>query len=191
MAQRLVTDRLMLRTWHLDDAQAVLDVFGHLEVARWLNLIMGQVPDLPAMQLLLQQWIVEDARAIAPRGPVVHPAAGRPARDSWGDPVAPAPGNEDLEIGWQLHPDVWGQGYASETTYALAQWAFSQGTDEIFAVVRPDNTRAAATVRRNGMEWVGETSKYLGLTMKVFRLRPADLNRTAPRAELPPHFDAR
>jgi RimJ/RimL family protein N-acetyltransferase len=62
------------------------------------------------------------------------------------------PGNEDLEIGWQLHPDVWGHGYASETTYALAQWAFSQGEDEIFAVVRPDNTRAAATVRRNGME---------------------------------------
>ena len=55
MAQRLVTDRLMLRTWHLDDAQAALDVFGHLEVARWLSPIMGQVPDLPAMQLLLQQ----------------------------------------------------------------------------------------------------------------------------------------
>src|SRR5207248_7215038 len=68
MAQRLVTDRLMLRTWHLDDAQAALDVFGHLEVARWLSPIMGQVPDLPAMQLLLQQWIVEDARAIAPAG---------------------------------------------------------------------------------------------------------------------------
>ena len=33
------------------------------------------------------------------------------------------------------------------------------------AVVRPGNTRAAATVRRNGMEWVGETGKYFGLPL--------------------------
>ena len=86
---------------------------------------------------------------------------------------------------------ITGLSMLGSTTYALAQWAFSQGTDEIFAVVRPDNTRAAATVRRDGMEWVGETSKYFGLTMQVFRLRPADLNRKAQQAQLPPHFDAR
>jgi RimJ/RimL family protein N-acetyltransferase len=59
------------------------------------------------------------------------PGSG-PGRD--GLPLPP--GNEDLEIGWQLHPDVWGNGYASEATYALATWAFSQDVQEIFAVVR-------------------------------------------------------
>ena len=190
MAQRLVTDRLILRTWHLDDAQAALDVFGHVDVARWLSPIMGQVPDLPAMQLLLQQWIVEDARAIAPAGRWCIQRLEDERVIGGGILLPLPPGNEDLEIGWQLHPEVWGHGYASEATYALAQWAFSQGTDEIFAVVRPDNTRAAATVRRNGMEWVGETSKYFGLTMQVFRLRPADLNRLAQQADLPPNFEA-
>jgi RimJ/RimL family protein N-acetyltransferase len=191
MAQQLVTARLMLRTWRMDDAQAALDVFGHAEVARWLSPIMGQVPDLLAMQLLLQQWIVEDARAIPPAGRwCIQRRADE--RVIGGAILLPLPpGNEDLEIGWQLHPDVWGHGYASETTYALAQWAFSQDRDEIFAVVRPDNTRAAATVRRNGMEWVGETSKYFGVTMQVFRLRPADFNRSARQADLPPHFDDR
>jgi RimJ/RimL family protein N-acetyltransferase len=67
MAQRLVTDRLILRTWHIDDAHAALDVFGHAEVARWLSPIMSQVPDLAAIQLLLQQWIVEDAGRLRPR----------------------------------------------------------------------------------------------------------------------------
>jgi hypothetical protein len=33
------------------------------------------------------------------------------------------PENQDLEIDWQLPPDVGGQGDASQTTYALAQWA--------------------------------------------------------------------
>jgi RimJ/RimL family protein N-acetyltransferase len=191
MAERLVTDRLILRSWHLDDALAALDVFGHAEVARWLSLIMSQVPDLAAMQLLVQQWIVEDARAIVPAGRWCIQRQ-EDQRVIGGAILLPLPpGKEDLEIGWQLHPEVWGYGYASETTYALAQWAFSQGADEIFGVVRPDNTRAAATVRRNGMEWVGETSKYFGLTMQVFRLRLADLNRTAPQADLPPHLDAR
>jgi RimJ/RimL family protein N-acetyltransferase len=190
MAQRLVTDRLMLRSWHVEDAPGALEVFGHVEVARWLSPIMGQVPDLPAMQLLLQQWIVEDARAIAPAGRWCIQRLEDERVIGGGILLPLPPGNEDLEIGWQLHPEVWGHGYASEATYALAQWAFSQGTNEIFAVVRPDNTRAAATVRRNGMEWVGETSKYFGLTMQIFRLRPADLNRLAQQADLPPNFEA-
>ncbi|HEU5475482.1 MAG TPA: GNAT family N-acetyltransferase [Actinophytocola sp.] len=53
------------------------------------------------------------------------------------------PGHEDPEIGWQLHPDTWGNGYASETTHALATWAFTQHVNELFAVVRPGNTRTA------------------------------------------------
>jgi hypothetical protein len=96
------------------------------------------------------------------------------------------PGLGDLEIGWQLHQLVWGCGYASETTRVLANWAFSHDVAEIFAVVRPGNTRAASTVRRNGMEWVGETGKYFGLDLQVFRLRRADFDPTAPATPLPP-----
>ena len=189
MAQRLVTDRLVLRTWHLDDAGAALEVYGHPEVARWLSPVMERVPDLPAMRLLLRQWISEDARAVPPAGRWCVQWK-QDERVIGGAILLPLPpGKEDLEIGWQLHPDVWGRGYATEATYALAQWAFSQEIDEIFAVVRPDNTRAAATVRRNGMPWVGETSKYFGLTMQVFRLRPADLDRNAPEATLAPDFE--
>lgn len=30
------------------------------------------------------------------------------------------PGNEDLEMGWQLDPAVWGHGYAAEAGRAVA-----------------------------------------------------------------------
>jgi hypothetical protein len=67
---------------------------------------MGQVPDLPAMQLLLQQWIVEDARAIPPAGRWCIQRQ-EDERVIGGAILLPLlPGNEDLEIGWQLHPDV-------------------------------------------------------------------------------------
>ena len=39
------------------------------------------------------------------------------------------------------------------------------------------------------MHWVGETSKYFGTDLQVFRLRPADLNRAAPEGHHPPNFN--
>jgi hypothetical protein len=85
------------------------------------------------------------------------------------------PGADDLEMGWHLHPAAWGHGYATEAGRALAAWAFSQGIDEVLAVVRPADRRAEAAVRRIGMKWVGETEKYYHLRLQVCRLRPADL----------------
>ncbi|WP_199432997.1 GNAT family N-acetyltransferase [Qaidamihabitans albus] len=183
MTASLVTERLILRPWSVEDAPAALDVYGDRAVSRWLSPALDQVADLPAMRLVLQQWIAEDARTIPPAGrwAIERKGDGRVIGGAILLPLPPR--NEDLEIGWQLHPDCWGHGYASEATHALADWAFRHDIDELFAVVRPGNTRAAATVRRNGMEWVGETDKYFGLTLQVFRLRPADLDRPAAAAD--------
>ena len=177
MAHRLVTERLVLRGWAAGDAEAALDAYGDAEVARWLSPAMDKVGDLAAMRLLLQQWVAEDARMMTP--------AGRWAvelRDSGqvigGATLLPLPPDEEFEMGWQLQAREWGHGYAAESGLALARWAFEQGIEQVVALVRPTNTRAAATVRRIGMEWVGETEKYHGLRLQEFRLRPGDL--TAP-----------
>ncbi|TDP96646.1 GNAT family N-acetyltransferase [Labedaea rhizosphaerae] len=174
-APTLVTERLQLRAWSLDDAPAALPVYGDANVARWLSPAMDQVPDVAAMRLLIQMWTAEDARLAPPAGRWT--VALRETGEVIGGAVLLPlpPGNEDLEIGWQLHPAQWGKGYATEITHALAKWAFSQDIDEVFAVVRPRNERAAAVAHKTGMQWVGETEKYYGLTLQVFRLRKADL----------------
>ena len=64
----LVTDRLVLRPWRVEDAAEALGIYGHPDVARWLSPEMDHVPDLAAMRLLLQQWVAEDARTPAPAG---------------------------------------------------------------------------------------------------------------------------
>ena len=43
-------------------------------------------------------------------------------------------------------------------------------------------TRGVATARRIGMEWVGETDKYYGLTLQIYRLTAADLDYPEPTA---------
>jgi RimJ/RimL family protein N-acetyltransferase len=179
MADRLVTERLVLRGWAAPDAEAALGAYGDAEVARWLTPAMDKVGDLPAMHVLLQQWLAEDAQMITPAGrwAVELRDTGRVVG---GATLLPLPPDEEFEIGWQLQPREWGHGYASEAGLALARWAFDQGIEQVVALVRPANARAVATVRRIGMEWVGETEKYHGLRLQEFRLRPGDL--TAPPA---------
>jgi len=175
MAEQLTTERLLLRSWRQEDAEAALGVYGAAEVARWLSPAMDRVQDVSAMRLLLQQWEDEDSRFIPPAGRWAIERR-EDKRLVGGAILLPlAPGADDLEMGWHLHPAAWGHGYATEAGRALAAWAFSQGIDEVLAVVRPANRRAEAAVRRIGMEWVGETEKYYHLRLQVYRLRPADL----------------
>src|SRR5579864_2820605 len=68
MAQRLLTERLVLRPWTIDDAEAARGAYGDAEVARWLIPAMDRVLDAAAMRLVLQQWVAEDARLQAPAG---------------------------------------------------------------------------------------------------------------------------
>jgi RimJ/RimL family protein N-acetyltransferase len=171
VAEELVTPRLVLRSWTVNDAAAAVGAYGATEVARWLVPVMDRVPDESAMRLVLQQWVGEDARMLAPAG---RWAVERREDGSLigGATLLPLQPDEEYEVGWQLHPDAWGHGYATEVGQALARWAYEQGIEQVIAVVRPTNTRAIATVRRIGMEWVGETDKYHNLHLQVYRLRP-------------------
>ncbi|OEU94826.1 GNAT family N-acetyltransferase [Streptomyces oceani] len=178
MATSLTSDRLTLRTWTLDDVDAAVAVYGRPEVARWLSPGMDTVDDAQGMRLVLQQWIAEDSRAIPPTGRWAVELTGEGRLLGGVHLLYLPPRGDDLEIGWQLAPDAWGHGYASEAGHTAAHWALGQpGIDEILAVVRPTNTRAAATAKRIGMEWVGETDKYYGLHLDVYRLRAGDLDR--------------
>jgi RimJ/RimL family protein N-acetyltransferase len=174
MGEQLVTDRLVLRPWRLDDAEQALEVYGQSDVAKWLSPAMDSVQDISAMRLVLEQWIGESDRLDVPAGrwAIERSDDGRVIGGAVLLPLPP--GNADLEMGWALHPDVWGRGYATEAASALAQWAFDAGHDEVFAVARPKNTRGGAVARRIGMEWVGETDKYYDLRLQVFRLRAGD-----------------
>lgn len=175
MADLLTTERLALRPWTEDDAEAALAVFGDASVARWLTPALARPDDADAMRDHLTRWSSDQNALVPPYGrwAVVRREDGVIIGGMELRPMPPH--NEDVEIGWQLAPGYWGHGYATEAAAALARYAFSQATDEVFAVVRPGNDRAGALATRLGMEWVGETDKYYDLVLQVYRLRPSDL----------------
>jgi RimJ/RimL family protein N-acetyltransferase len=172
--QRIRTPRLLLRPWVAGDADAALTVFGDEQVARWLAPAVGRIPDVATMRDTLARWAGERVASPSGRWAVEATASGEVVGAV---ALLPLPPDEvDLEIGWQLAPGAWGNGFAAEAGHAVAHYAFASGADELFAVVRPLNARGAATARRIGMEWVGETEKYYALTLQVYRLRKGDLD---------------
>ncbi len=179
----LRTDRLLVREWSVEDAESAFAIYGAPEVVPSLIPGMHRVPDVDAMRVVLDAWIEAQRN--------MTPPTGRWAMERRSDGVLVGglalrllpPYEEDVEIRWQVHPDLWGRGYATEGSRALVEWAFTQDIDEVFAVARSSNTRAVATARRLGMEWVGETTKYYGLRLQVFRVRPAELSEQEPTDE--------
>jgi RimJ/RimL family protein N-acetyltransferase len=171
----LATERLRVRPWMVDDAQAALATYGVADVSGWLTPATDRIGDLPAMRAVLQAWVEAQPNLPPPRG---RWAIERLTDDAvvGGLAIRPLPPYKvDLEISFQLRPEEWGNGYAAEAAEALIQWAFTQNVDELFAVAIPNNTRAIATSQRLGMEWVGETTKYYDRPLQVYRVRPSGL----------------
>jgi RimJ/RimL family protein N-acetyltransferase len=175
MNPSLSTDRLVIRDWSVDDAEAAQEIYGSVEVTHWLTPAMDRINDVAAMRSVLQAWQEAQPTMLPPRGRwAVERRDDGKVIGGLGIGLLP-PDEEDLELSWQLHPDTWGHGYATEAGRALTEWAFTQDADELFAVARPNNVRAVATAKRLGMQWVGETTKYYDLRLQVFRLRHSDI----------------
>jgi RimJ/RimL family protein N-acetyltransferase len=76
-----------------------------------------------------------------------------------------------IEIGWHLRRDAWGRGYATEAASAGIQYGFETlGLTELHAVTYPENEKSIAVAKRLGMEHVGQTSRFYGLTVEHFVL---------------------
>ena len=164
------TPRLMLRPFTADDVDDLYGLFSLPEVARWSG--TGQ-PMTDVQQ-------ARDRIDGMPERAGSHPAAGIFHTSHAGEfvgmtilaPLRPSAGNpRDVhEIGWHLHPDHWGHGYATEAASALVDRGFAAGLPELWAVTDPDNVRSQAVCRRLGMTDLGLTDDWYDLELRAFRL---------------------
>jgi RimJ/RimL family protein N-acetyltransferase len=168
-----MTTRLTLCDWSADDASPALAIYGSAAVAHWLTPAMDRIAGVEEMRSVLQRWQQEQPGLLPPQGRwAIHRNDDDAVIGGLGIQLLP-PDGEDLEVNWQLNPDFWGRGYATEAARALIAWAFTQDIDELFAVARPNNVRASP--QRRGSACNGrETTKYYGLNLQVYRIRPQD-----------------
>jgi len=157
----LETERIRLRGWHHDDAAAFLDIYSRIEVVKWLGAHPRRpLESLEAAIARIGAWRQLTSELRPPLGlwaivPVADPAA-KPIGTALLLPLTTDEvQTEEIEIGWHLHPDQQGKGFATEAAQALLQAAASSGSgsvalrDEQVAIGGDDNViRFVETVRR-------------------------------------------
>ena len=164
------TDRLVVRNWHLADAEACFDIYRRWEVARWLGSAPRALETLDEAEARVTRWSELNRSATGEgRWAVERREDGRVLGTVL--LVRLPDGDGEFEVGWHFHPDAWGHGYATEAARFALDWGFRRGLEEVLAVVRPGNEPSLALCRRLGMEPLGPTTRYYGSELELFRIR--------------------
>jgi len=141
----LKTERLTLRPMAPGDTEAYAAMRYHPEVAKWLLPAPGDPMDAARATIERhgQSWrdhgygpwaIFHDDRLVGHAGLSFAPEFG------------------ETEVLWSLHPDAWGQGFATEAGRAALDFGFrTVELGLIFAVTKPDNLASQAVMKRLGL----------------------------------------
>lgn len=150
-ASTLSTKRLILRQWQPSDFAIFAQMNADPEVMKYFpKLLSPALSDAIAnkcQQLIADNgwgfWAVSLKNADSFIGMV-----GLNKTHTHADmPFAPS-----VEIGWRLHKDYWGQGYATEAARAALQFAFETlALDEVVAFTAVINEHSQLIMQRIGM----------------------------------------
>jgi RimJ/RimL family protein N-acetyltransferase len=174
------TERLVVRPWAAADADRHFDMYSRDEVARFLGSVPqpltspDQSPDVidrwrrrTSADGRFGVWAIERRDTGAVAGTVLLVPIPRSGEESARQPED----GGDVEVGWHLHPDNWGQGYATEAARGAIAKGFADGLREVVAVIYPDNTASRRVCLRLDMEPTGLTQQWYGVELDSFRLR--------------------
>jgi RimJ/RimL family protein N-acetyltransferase len=172
------TDRLIVREWNSseNDIARRFDTYRRVEVVKWLgnatplaDLAQAAAAQARAEANYLKQLGRYGVWAVQVRDSSI--VAGSVLLMPMPDPSDGSAGAGEVEIGWHLHPDSWGKGYATEAAKAVLDYGFGLGLTEILAIAKPDNAPSIAVMRRIGMRHSGRTSRWYGMEAELYRAR--------------------
>ncbi|WGD36686.1 GNAT family protein [Lysinibacter sp. HNR] len=151
LSEPLVTPRLSLRLMTLDDTEAILTYQADEEVTRYLPY---PPRDRDTVIKKIQEHSIRDS--LAQDGDYMMLLAERRSDGATiGEMYFKLDSVEHsrAEIGWVLHPQFHGHGYASEAAQALLDVAFyTMKLHRVFALLDPRNDASVSLCLRLGMQ---------------------------------------
>lgn len=148
----LDTPRLHLRRMAVSDADAMFDYARRTHVSRYCTWdVHGSIDDTRGF---LEYWTSGYGTDAARDWAVVEKATNRMV--GTGGFARFDPANLVAELGYVLHPDVWGRGYATELARAVIAWGFaSDDLERIEARCLSGNLASARVMEKAGMRREG------------------------------------
>jgi len=142
----LTTARLILRPTALSDFPRWAEMMADPEAARHIGGVQPPAVVWRAVMGMAGAWVLAGVAMFS----VLERTSGR-----WIGRVGPWQpyGWPGTEVGWALHRDAWGQGYATEAAAACLDYAFDiLGWEEVIHAIAPDNLASQRVARRLGAQ---------------------------------------
>jgi [ribosomal protein S5]-alanine N-acetyltransferase len=159
----LETDRLVLRAPVPEDAETLAPMYADPEVMRYVGdgRALTRAETERSVRRMIERWEAdgfglfttvrkEDGAVIGRVGLLVWNT------DTW-EPTTRAQGAEvptEVEVGYTLGRDFWGQGYATEAAGAVRDYALGGlGAERLIALIIHGNTASENVARKLGLEY--------------------------------------
>jgi RimJ/RimL family protein N-acetyltransferase len=147
--QRVVleTKRLRLREFVPQDADALAAVLG--------DPVAMQYYPAPFDRNGVEEWIERNRSRYLSDGYGLWAMILKGSGELIGDCgcfLRDVDGRDDIEIGYHVRRDLWGNGYATEAARACMQYAFIKlGVDRVISLIRPENLQSIRVAEKNGL----------------------------------------
>lgn len=143
----LETHRLLLRPFTLDDVDALEAVLG--------DPVAMQFYPAPLTREGVEVWIKKSLARYEKDGCGLHALVLKGSGEVIGDCgciVQLVEERDQVEIGYHVRRNLWGNGFATEAARACMDYAFGQlGAPRVISMIRPENLSSRRVAEKNGL----------------------------------------
>lgn len=171
-----VTQRLLLRHFHVADLDDMAALFADPEVMRF-----GRGPQTRDWT---QQWLrgcLEDYHQKWGFGlwAVVHQPDRRLIGFCGLTRFEDVDGRPEIEVGYRLLPAYWNRGLATEAAGAVRDYAFDHlGLRRLIALIEPANVRSVHVAEKIGLRPEKDITYFGGKLVRVYAIHRPELRET-------------
>lgn len=162
----LETPRLILREFCYEDADALSTLLTDPETMRYYPATLDRAG--------VEEWIARNRRRYARNGHGLWAMILRQSGELIGDcglTVQNVDGTDEIEIGYHVRRDLWGQGLATEAARACREYGFSKlPVEHLISIIRPGNMPSRRVAEKNGMA-IWKESMRVGFLHLIYLIR--------------------
>ncbi len=146
------TERLVLRTFTLEDAPLIYDLNLDPDVIRYTR---DPIKDIEHAKQVLEQTIIPQYALYNHGRWAVHVKPGLEFIGWCG--LKARPGRNEIDLGYRFLKKAWGKGFATEAAYACIKYGFEKlHLQRIVGRAMPENTGSLRVLEKCDMQYVGE-----------------------------------
>jgi RimJ/RimL family protein N-acetyltransferase len=160
------TERLVLRTFTIDDAPLIFALNRDPEVTRFT---FDPVTSMEQAQLVLEKTILPQYKLYQYGRWAVHQRSDLEFAGWCG--LKSRPEQNEIDLGYRFRRKCWGMGYATEAALASIHYGFTElGLNRIVGRAVVDNHASVRVLEKCGMQYVGEEmlEGHLHKTYEIF-----------------------